>query len=121
MFGLVLGLVAWIALGVQVTLYSAELNTVLHERLWPRGMVQPPLTEADQRSMARQATQNRRRPEQRVVTSFGSRPMSQDEFREAGYHEDEGLGRADLGFAGTGRPELTDGCRSASAFLSTGA
>jgi uncharacterized BrkB/YihY/UPF0761 family membrane protein len=94
LFGLVLGLIAWIALGVQVTLYSAEINTVLHLRLWPRGVVQPPLTEADQRSVARQATQNRRRPDQRVVTSFESPPMSQDEFREAGYREDgdsEGL------------------------------
>lgn len=89
LFGLVLGLVAWIALGVQVTLYSAEINTVLHHRLWPRGMVQPPLTEADQRSVALQATENRRRPEQRVVTSFDNRPMSQDEFRRAGYREDD--------------------------------
>ena len=90
LFGLVLGLVAWIALGVQVTLYSAEINTVLHHRLWPRGMVQPPLTEADQRSVALQATENRRRPEQQVVTSFDNRPMSQDEYRRAGYREDDG-------------------------------
>ena len=89
LFGLVLGLVAWIALGVQVTLYSAEINTVLHHRLWPRGMVQPPMTEADQRSVALQATENRRRPEQQVVTSFDNRPMSQDEYRRAGYREDE--------------------------------
>ena len=74
LFGLVLGLVAWIALGVQVTLYSAEVNTVLHHRLWPRGMVQPPLTEADQRSVALQATENQRRPEQQVVTSFDTAP-----------------------------------------------
>jgi len=83
------GLVAWIALGVQVTLYAAEVNTVRHLRLWPRGMVEPPLTEADQRSVALQATQNQRRPDQRVVATFENRPMSQDEFREAGYHEDE--------------------------------
>jgi YihY family inner membrane protein len=89
LFGLVLGLVAWIALGVQVTLYSAEINTVLHHRLWPRGMVQPPLTEADQRSVALQAVENRRRPEQQVVTSFDHRPMGQDEYRQAGYREDE--------------------------------
>jgi len=89
LFGLVLGLVAWIALGVQLTVYSAEANTVLHHRLWPRGMVQPPLTEADQRSIALQATKNRRRPEQQVVTTFENRPMSQDEYREAGYREDE--------------------------------
>ncbi len=89
MFGLVLGLVAWIAFGVQITLYAAEVNTVLHHHLWPRGMVQPPLTEADQQSVALQATQNQRRPEQQVVTSFDNRPMSQDEYRAAGYREDD--------------------------------
>jgi uncharacterized BrkB/YihY/UPF0761 family membrane protein len=81
LFGLVLGLVAWIALGAQITLYAAETNTVLYHRLWPRGMVQPPLTEADQRSLAMQATENQRRPEQEVVTRFRGRPMNQDEYR----------------------------------------
>ena len=104
LFGLVLGLVAWIALGVQVTLYSAEINTVLHQRLWPRGLVQPPLTEADQRSVALQATQNRRRPEQRVVTSFEHRPMSQDEFREAGFREDDDADGLTVASPGRGDP-----------------
>jgi YihY family inner membrane protein len=38
-FGVVLGLVAWIYLGSQVTIYAAELNTVLARHLWPRGLV----------------------------------------------------------------------------------
>jgi YihY family inner membrane protein len=89
MFGLVLGLIAWIYLAVEITLYAAELNTVIFYRLWPRSMVQPPLTEADQRSLALQATQNQRRPEQVVVTRFRSRPMTQDEYRRRGYEIDE--------------------------------
>lgn len=89
MFGLVLGLVAWIYLGVEITLYAAELDTVIFHRLWPRALVQPPLTEADQRSLALQATQNQRRPEQEVMTRFRSRPMSQDEYRQRGYEIDE--------------------------------
>jgi YihY family inner membrane protein len=88
-FGLVLGLIAWIYLGVEVTLYSAEVNTVLFHRLWPRGMVQPPLTEADQRSLALQVTQNQRRPEQEVITRFTSKPMDQAEYRARGYVIDE--------------------------------
>jgi YihY family inner membrane protein len=79
-FAAVLGLVAWIYLGSQVTIYAAELNTVLAGRLWPRGMVQPPLTEADQRSLALQATQNQRRPEQEVSVSFTVPAMSQHEW-----------------------------------------
>jgi YihY family inner membrane protein len=79
-FALVLGLVAWIYLGCQATIYAAELNSVLAGHLWPRGMVQPPLTEADQRSLALQATQNQRRPEQEISVSFTAPAMSQREW-----------------------------------------
>jgi YihY family inner membrane protein len=79
-FAAVLGLVAWIYLGSQIMIYAAELNTVLARRLWPRGMVQPPLTEADQRSLALQATQNQRRPEQEVSVRFTTPAMSQREW-----------------------------------------
>jgi hypothetical protein len=43
-------------------------------------MVQPPLTEADRRSMAAQATQNRRRPEQHVKVTFDGHPETEDRF-----------------------------------------
>lgn len=35
-FALVLGILAWLHLGAQATIYSAELNVVLARRLWPR-------------------------------------------------------------------------------------
>jgi hypothetical protein len=89
MFGLVIGLLAWISLGATVTLYSAELNNVLARRLWPRSLVQPPLTSADQQSLALQALVNQRRPEQRVVTTIRGVPMTQDEYRERGYRSDD--------------------------------
>ncbi len=88
-FGLVLGLLAWLYLAAEITLYCAEINAVLFHRLWPRGLVQPPLTEADQRSLAFQATENQRRPEQTVSTRFRNRPMGQDEYRERGFQADE--------------------------------
>ena len=72
-FGTVLGLLAWIYLAVEVTVYSAEINVVLARRLWPRSIVQPPLTEADRASMALQALQNQRRPEQHVEVTFNDR------------------------------------------------
>src|ERR1700745_4209268 len=72
-FGTVLGLLAWIALAVQVTVYCAEINVVLSRRLWPRSIVQPPLTEADRASMALQALQNQRGPEQHVEVTFDDR------------------------------------------------
>ncbi|HTP14624.1 MAG TPA: YihY/virulence factor BrkB family protein [Streptosporangiaceae bacterium] len=73
-FATVLGLVAWIYLGVEVTVYAAEVNVVLARRLWPRAIVQPPLTEADRASMALQALQNQRREEQQVNVFYADRP-----------------------------------------------
>ncbi|MGH3284274.1 MAG: YihY/virulence factor BrkB family protein, partial [Streptosporangiaceae bacterium] len=73
-FGTVLGLLAWIYLAVEITVYSAEINVVLARRLWPRAIVQPPLTEADRASMALQALQNQRRPEQHIEVTFDDRP-----------------------------------------------
>jgi YihY family inner membrane protein len=83
-FAAVLGLLAWIYLGSQITIYAAEFNTVLARHLWPRGMVQPPLTEADQRSLTLQATQNQRRPEQEVSVEFTTPAMSQSEWLSSG-------------------------------------
>ena len=73
-FGTVLGLLAWIYIAVEITVYSAEINVVLARRLWPRSIVQPPLTEADRASMALQALQNQRRPEQHIEVTFDDRP-----------------------------------------------
>jgi len=73
-FATVLVLMAWISLSVVITVYAAELNVVLARRLWPRSIIQPPLTEADRSSMALQALQNQRRPEQHVTVTFDDRP-----------------------------------------------
>jgi YihY family inner membrane protein len=88
-FGLVLGLLAFVYLSAELTIYAAEVNTVLADRLWPRGMVQPPLTEADQRSMAYQATQNQRRPEQDVSVDFTEPAEGQGEWLERQDHESD--------------------------------
>src|SRR5215831_19398904 len=72
-FATVLGLVAWLYLAAEITVYCAEINVVLARRLWPRSIVQPPLTEADRVSLALQALQNQRRPEQHVVVTFDDR------------------------------------------------
>jgi YihY family inner membrane protein len=72
-FATVLVLYAWIYIGVQITVYAAEVNVVLTRRLWPRAIVQPPLTEADRASMALQALQNQRREEQDVAVTFRDR------------------------------------------------
>jgi uncharacterized BrkB/YihY/UPF0761 family membrane protein len=73
-FATVLVLLAWISLSVGITVYAAELNVVLARRLWPRSIVQPPLTEADRAVLAAQALQNQRRDDQRVHVSYDDLP-----------------------------------------------
>lgn len=72
-FATVLGLLAWVYFSVQAVVYAAEINVVLARRMWPRAIVQPPLTEADRTSMALQALQNQRRPEQQVEVTYTDR------------------------------------------------
>jgi uncharacterized BrkB/YihY/UPF0761 family membrane protein len=69
-FAFVLGLVFWISLVTRLVAYTCELNVVLSRHLWPRALVQPPLTRADREVLAAQAEQNRRRREQHVRVSF---------------------------------------------------
>jgi len=73
-FATVLVLMAWISLSVEITVYAAELNVVLARRLWPRSIVQPPLTGADRAVLAAQALQNQRRDDQRVQVSYDDLP-----------------------------------------------
>jgi membrane protein len=65
-FATVIGLLAWMYLGAQVTLLAAEVNVVRKRRLWPRAIVQPPLTDADERALKSYAKVEERRPEEDV-------------------------------------------------------
>jgi YihY family inner membrane protein len=69
-FAIVLGLMSWLYLSAQVTLYGAEVNVVRARRLWPRSLLQPPLTQADQRALIDLARQEERRPEQAIHVEF---------------------------------------------------
>jgi YihY family inner membrane protein len=73
-FAVVVGLLSWLYLGAEVTLYAAEVNVVRARRLWPRSLLQPPLTGPDQRALVDLAKQEERRPEQSVEVTFTSEP-----------------------------------------------
>lgn len=77
-FATVIGLMAWLYLAAQMTFYAAEINVVRRRRLWPRSVVQPPLTDADRRALTYYAKQEERRPEEevdmRVRDTASSRP-----------------------------------------------
>ncbi len=68
-FGLVLGLLAWLYLGAQLTIFAAEINVVRHRRLWPRSLFSP-LIDADKRALRSAAEAQERVDEQNVEVSF---------------------------------------------------
>jgi YihY family inner membrane protein len=71
-FGVVLGLLGWLHLQAQITLYAVEAEVVRARRLWPRSAVQPPLTPGDERAYAAYARREQRRPddEQQIDVRF---------------------------------------------------
>ncbi len=69
-FALVLGLIGFLYLSAQITVYAAEINVVKARRLWPRSIVQPPLTHADREVLSSLALEGKRRPEQYVGVGF---------------------------------------------------
>ena len=71
-FALVLGLIGFLYLAAEVTVYAAEMNVVRARHLWPRALVQPPLTTADKVVLSSIALEAKRRPEQYVATGFGA-------------------------------------------------
>ena len=77
-FGTVLGLLWWLFLAAQITMYAAEANVVRARRLWPRTLMQPPLNKADRQVLGAIAEQEERRPEQHVEATFtdGSEPIA---------------------------------------------
>ncbi len=69
-FGIVLGLLAWLYLQAQFTLYAVEANVVAARRLWPRSLNPPPLTQEDQRALDMYAKSQERLPEQSIQSHF---------------------------------------------------
>jgi YihY family inner membrane protein len=84
---LVIGLLVWIYLGGQLTLLCAEINVVRVRRLWPRGLVQPPFTDADQRVMRAATLIERRRPEQQITVTFETEEHPPEADGPPGEHE----------------------------------
>ena len=65
-FAVVIGLLAWIFIGAQITLLAAEVNVVRKRHMWPRSLVPPPFTDADVQALTHDAKQEDRRAEERI-------------------------------------------------------
>jgi membrane protein len=86
-FGLVLGLIAWIYLLALVIVFAAEISVVAHRRLWPRALLTPftdrvRLTAADERTYAAYAESERHKGFQ--VVDVGFEPPEEEVGAEGG-------------------------------------
>jgi uncharacterized BrkB/YihY/UPF0761 family membrane protein len=89
-FAVVIGLLSWLYLQAQVTLFAAEVNVVRSRRLWPRSLDPDDLTDADRRALAQHAEVEERVPEQDVRTALP------DEQGERGVDEPADRNEEDL-------------------------
>ena len=81
LFGVVLGLVAFLHLAALLTLLCAEVNVVRARRLWPRSLMTPftdnvQLTDADERSYEALATTQQTKGFEDIDVSFDNPTQS---------------------------------------------
>jgi YihY family inner membrane protein len=84
LFGIVLGLLAWIYIEATIIVLAAELNAVLSRRLYPRSLLTPfvedvDLTHADRRSYISYASTQRFKEQQTINVEFEPRRGSGEE------------------------------------------
>jgi len=65
----VIGLLAWLYMGAQVTLYAAEINVVLVRGLWPRSLLAPELP-TDHKTLAALAKVEERTEREKIDVRF---------------------------------------------------
>jgi membrane protein len=70
LFAVVLGLLAWLYLGAQLTMFAAEVNVVRVRRLWPRSFFSNQLLDADRRALAESADAQERAGDEDIRVSF---------------------------------------------------
>lgn len=68
-FALVIGLLSWFWLGSHLLLLAAEVNVVLHRRLWPRSLTGD-LEPADREALRRSAAAARQDRRQEILVRF---------------------------------------------------
>ncbi len=93
-FGLVLGLIAWIYVLALVTVIAAEINVVARRRMWPRSLLTPftdrvQLTSADERAYTSYAEAERHKGFETVDVGF--EPSPHEDSNEESTPRDDGV------------------------------
>ncbi|HLK75863.1 MAG TPA: hypothetical protein VKU77_19720, partial [Streptosporangiaceae bacterium] len=81
-FAVVIGLLAWLYLEAELTLYAVQINVVTAYRLWPRSIAPPPYTEQDRQAFQLYAQLEERSKDMDVVvedTGPDSDPEGEDD------------------------------------------
>jgi membrane protein len=68
--GFVIGLLVWLHLGSQMTLYASEINVVLARKLWPRSMFGAPDAPADEQTLTALAKVEERHDTEQIEVTF---------------------------------------------------
>ena len=69
-FATVIGLLVWLHVIAQLTMYAAEINTVVARRLWPRSLLGPPESAADRETLTALAKMEERHEHESVEVRF---------------------------------------------------
>lgn len=83
-FAIVIGLLSWLYLTAQVMIISAEINVMTKRHLWPRSLLPPPYTTADQKAFSYLARMEERARGERIAVGFDDPTNPLDSPR---YHE----------------------------------
>jgi len=70
-FAVVIGLIAYLYLQAQLTLYAVQVSVVRTRRLWPRSIAPPPYTEQDRRVYQLYAQVEKRIKDEEIVVGVG--------------------------------------------------
>ena len=62
-----IGLLAWLYLEAELTLYAVQINVVIALRLWPRIVAPPPYTEQDRQAFQLYAQVEERSKDEDIV------------------------------------------------------
>jgi membrane protein len=115
-FAVVLATLVWLYLQSVILMLSAEINVVVHKRLWPRSLLTPftdnvVLTEADRRAYHGYAAAQRFKGFETVTTDFDTVPAQSDGGETAAQPEEGSPKGEPAGSHTTDPPEKADSGR----------
>ncbi|MGH9034512.1 MAG: YihY/virulence factor BrkB family protein [Acidimicrobiia bacterium] len=105
-FAVMLGLLSWMHVLAQWVVFSAEVNVVHHDHLWPRTFFGDTLRERDREALIRYAKVEERYPEQVIDVRFAD---EQPGLRYAPDHDGDRTGGPENGGGSTRREAVQPG------------